>query len=220
MSCNIVAFASGGGSNFEAIVKAIENGQIDGKMMFLVSNNSNAGVIDRATNYGIESFVWQKKNYDSSDEYAQHMLNLLSERSIDLIALCGYMKLIPNSIIDAFPNRVLNIHPALIPSFCGQGFFGDRVHKAVLDRGVRITGVTVHLVDHIYDHGAIVAQAPVAVYQSDTPQSLAERVLKVEHKLYPKVIELFCDDAISFRDGQAFIDDDRFAELDFSNLLQ
>ena len=135
-------------------------------------------------------FIYPKKNSSTEQEYIDAFLEILQKHKIDLIVLAGYMKMVPMAVISVFKNRIINIHPALIPSFCGQGFYGMKVHEAVIESGVRLTGVTVHFVDEVYDHGPIVLQVPVKVKDNDTPESLQKRVLKYEHRCLPEAIKL------------------------------
>ncbi len=190
---NIAVFASGRGSNLMAILNAIKEGKLKAKISVVISNNSNAGALEIARANGIDALHISRKQFSTDEEYVQKILNELKSRNIELIVLAGYMKKIPNEIIKEYPNRILNIHPALLPSFGGKGMYGLNVHKAVIESGVKITGVTVHIVDEEYDHGPIVMQRAVEVKDDDTPETLAERVLKVEHEIYPQVIKLFVE---------------------------
>lgn len=193
---NIAVFASGRGSNLMAILNAVKEGKLKAKISVVISNNSNAGALEIARANGIDALHISRKQFQSDEEYVRKILHELKSRNVELIVLAGYMKKIPPEVIKEYPNRILNIHPALLPAFGGQGMYGINVHKAVIESGVKITGVTVHIVDEEYDHGPIVMQRAVEVRDDDTPESLAERVLKVEHEIYPQAIKLFVEGKI------------------------
>ncbi len=204
----LAVFASGGGSNFEAIVKAQESGELDAEITLAVSNRAEAGVLTRAHSHGISTLVIRPEDFDSSAEYVEHLLRVLDARRVDFIALAGYLKKIPSAVVRRFRHRMVNIHPALLPSFGGKGLYGQRVHRAVLDYGARWTGVTVHLVDEEYDTGPIVLQEPVPVHQGDTVEALAARVLKVEHRLYAEALQLFAQNRITIAGRRVTIEGD------------
>lgn len=198
-------FASGRGSNFEAILKAIDAGRLDAEVRLLLTNNPEAGAISIAQNRDIPTAVVSKKDFESRDQFVASMLQTLESHGVALIALAGYMKKIPPEIIAAFRSRIVNIHPALLPSFGGKGMYGHHVHEAVVSRGCKVSGVTVHIVDEIYDHGPIVAQRCVPVEEGDTADSLAARVLKVEHQLYAESLQLFAEGRIQVEGQKAVI---------------
>ena len=199
---NIAVFASGKGSNFRAIQSAILSGSIPkAKIDLVISNNSDAGALAAAHEYGIPAMHLSRKQYSSDDEFNAAMMRALEEHGVNFIVLAGYMKKIDSSIIQRFRNRILNIHPALLPAFGGSGMYGMRVHEAVIAQKAYITGATVHLVDEEYDHGAIVLQRTIAVMPDDTPETLAAKVQSIEHELYPEAIRLFAEGQISI-DGQ------------------
>jgi len=187
-STRFAVFASGRGSNFEAVYRDMEAGKIDGEIACLISNNRSAPARERAEGFGIPSYHKTDSQFGSESDYVRDVTGLLEKHQIDYILLAGYMKKIPASLLDAFPGRIVNIHPALLPSFGGKGYYGKRVHEAVIERGVKWTGVTVHFVDEIYDHGPIIYQYPIRVHEEDTPESLGQRVLQYEHKAYPRVV--------------------------------
>jgi phosphoribosylglycinamide formyltransferase-1 len=186
----IAVFASGGGSNFQAIVDAQKSGQSDIDVTLCVTNNRDAGVLARAKSEGIETLVISSASFGDSGGFSTALLQELTSRNIELIALAGYMKKIPSALVRAFPDRILNIHPSLLPAFGGKGMYGHRVHEAVINSGAKSTGATVHVVDNEYDTGRIVLQREVPVLPEDTPEVLAARVLSVEHELYPDAINL------------------------------
>lgn len=184
----VAVFISGGGSNLQALIDGTKAGILAAEIVLVVSSSSKAYGLTRAKNEGIETFVFKPKKFSSPDEAASHLLALLKEKEVDYIALAGYLRLLPSQIVKAFPKRIVNIHPALLPKFGGKGMYGHHVHEAVIAAGEKESGVTVHLVDEIYDHGKILAQVRVPVLPDDTPETLAQRVLEQEHKLYPRVL--------------------------------
>ena len=187
MTARIAVFASGGGSNLQALLDYHrERGNARcGDVVLVASDRPDAGALERARNAGIATAVLKSARVtDGCDP-----LDLLTRNHIDFIALAGYLKLLPKEMLTELPSRVLNIHPALLPAFGGPGMYGERVHRAVLQSGARVSGATVHYVDEEYDRGTILAQWPVPVLADDTVKSLADRVLKVEHVLYPRVID-------------------------------
>ena len=188
---NLCVLASGRGSNLKSIIRSQKSGKISSKVAIVISNNSNSGALNIAKTFQIPNFHLSQKMFTSEEEYVNRFLELLRNHDIDLIILAGYMKMIPAEVVKQYRYRILNIHPALIPSFCGKGFYGLHVHEAVLNYGVKVTGVTVHLVDDEYDTGPIVLQKTVKVKDSDTPESLQKRVLKWEHRMFPEAIKLF-----------------------------
>jgi phosphoribosylglycinamide formyltransferase-1 len=184
----IAAFASHGGSNLQALIDACRAGEIEGEIRVVISNNRKAKALERAADAGIDTLHLSEKSFDSRDEFVEALLSALDARDINLICLAGYMKFLPEEVIEHVGGRVINIHPALLPKFGGKGMFGLHVHEAVLAAGESETGVTVHQVDHVYDHGKILAQRKVPVRPDDTPETLQKRVLEIEHKLYPEVV--------------------------------
>lgn len=205
---NIAVFASGRGSNLMAILNAIKEGKINAKVALVISNNSNAGALEIAKANGIDALHISRAQFTSDEDYVKKLLHELKSRNIELIVLAGYMKKIPPEVVQEYRNKILNIHPALLPAFGGQGMYGMNVHKAVIDYGVKVTGVTVHIVDEEYDHGPIVMQKVIEVRDDDTPETLAERVLKVEHEIYPIAIKLFVDGKITVSGRKVLIKDE------------
>jgi len=189
-------FASGRGSNFQALVNAIQRGDLDAEVCLLLSDNGKAGALAFAKSRGIPAKHLSKKSYPSREIFIKEMLLQLQSAKVNFIVLAGYMKMIPPEIIASYPNRIANIHPALLPSFGGKGMYGIRVHEAVLKAGCKETGVTIHLVDEKYDHGPIVAQEKIPVHPGDTAEELAARVLKLEHQLYWRTLQLFAEDRV------------------------
>jgi phosphoribosylglycinamide formyltransferase-1 len=188
----IAVFASGTGSNFKTIVKAIEQGELHAKIAGLISNNPDAGALEFARSRGIPAENINEKLFPRENELETAILNTLESWRANFILLAGYMKKISPEIIKKFNNRILNIHPALLPDFGGKGMYGLNVHEAVIRSGTKVSGVTVHIVNNEYDAGPIVLQRAVPVLEDDTPESLQKRVLKEEHKIYKEAIKLFC----------------------------
>lgn len=188
---NIAVFASGRGSNFQAILDAIDEGRLPARVTLLLSNNSGAEALHLARSQNIPAFHLSQKQSVSQEAYVQQLLDLLQRHNIELIALAGYMKKVPSAVIERYRNKILNIHPALLPSFGGSGMYGHRVHEAVIAAGVKVTGATVHLVDEEYDHGPIVHQKTIEVLSTDTAETLASKVLKIEHEIYPEALAVF-----------------------------
>jgi len=203
---NIAIFASGGGTNAQAIADAIEEGRLNARIGLCVSNRIDAGVLARMEQLGIPSVVLASKTFESENDYTRQLLEELEKKEINFVALAGYLRKIPSEVVRKFKGRMLNIHPALLPAFGGKGFYGRRVHEAVIEYGVKWTGVTVHVVDEEYDTGPIVLQEPVRVESEDTADTLAARVLEIEHKLYPEAIGLFADDRVRIVGRRVIID--------------
>ncbi len=197
----LAVFASGEGSNFQSIVDAAESGALKARVVLCVSNNPSAGVLDRATKSKIPVLVLNPSEFSDPDGYTSSLRAKLIEFETDFIALAGYMKMIPAEIVNEYSDHIVNIHPALLPAFGGPGMYGRRVHQAVLESGADESGATVHLVDEEYDTGPIVLQESVPVRPEDTPDSLAARVLKVEHRIYPRALALFEENRVKI-DGR------------------
>jgi phosphoribosylglycinamide formyltransferase-1 len=186
---NIAVFGSGRGSNFQAILAAIESGAIPGaRIVCVISNNSSAGILQTARDHFLPAYHLSQTQCLTEEAFVERLLGVLSGHEANLIVLAGYMKLLPRQVIARFRHRVVNIHPALLPKFGGRGMYGHHVHEAVLAAGETESGATVHCVDDVYDHGAILLQRKVPVLPKDTPEDVAARVLVVEHELYPEVI--------------------------------
>ena len=180
--------ASGGGTNLQAILDHISDGTLNARVRAVISNNSQSGCLVRARQQGIAAIHLSSRQFHGQAELDDGILAALRRHDVEVVVLAGYMKRLGPKVLAAYRNRILNIHPALLPSFGGSGMYGLRVHEAAIAYGVKLTGVTVHLVDEEYDHGPIVAQRAVEVAPDDTPESLSQRVLKVEHELYSEVL--------------------------------
>jgi len=189
----IAVLASGGGSNLQSLIDAVETGNIKGEIVLVVSDNPDAFALKRAEKHGITSAVVNRRKFSSPLDFNLEIVRVLQSEAADLAVLAGFLPILHPVLVEAFPDRIINIHPSLIPSFCGKGFYGIRVHRAVLDYGVKISGATVHLVDEGTDTGSILLQEAVAVMDDDTPESLAARVLEAEHRILPKAVKLFCE---------------------------
>lgn len=188
----IGVLASGGGSNFEALVRACKEGRIPGaKIQLLITNKLGVGALERAVRLGIESLVLDPTDFPDRGTYYERMAEALEKRGVQIVCLAGFLLKLEPNLIQRFPGRILNIHPALLPKFGGAGMYGHRVHAAVLSAGEKESGCTVHLVDEEFDHGPIFSQAKVPVFPEDTPDTLAARVLIEEHRLYPAALRDF-----------------------------
>jgi phosphoribosylglycinamide formyltransferase-1 len=188
---SIAVFASGGGTNLQSLIDASKKGVFNGEITALISNNSGAYALERAKNAGIAAYHISGKKFPERDRFVDEILKTLEKHKTNLIVLAGYMKLLPVEIVRKYRNRILNIHPALLPKYGGKGMYGMNVHKAVIESGDRISGATVHFVDEIFDHGVILIQRAVPVLPGDDPETLAARVLKVEHKILPEAVSMF-----------------------------
>lgn len=191
----IAVFVSGGGSNFQAILDQISAGRISGEVVLVISDKPSAYALTRAKNAGIETWAYEKRQY-TKPELEQKICDILEKYKVDFCVLAGYLSILGASVIRKYPNKIINIHPSLIPSFCGMGFYGKHVHQGVLDYGAKVSGATVHFVDEGADTGPIILQESVKVMEDDDAQSLADRVLTIEHKLLPEAVRLMCEDAI------------------------
>jgi phosphoribosylglycinamide formyltransferase-1 len=202
---NIAVFASGRGSNFQAILNAIQGGRLPASISLVVSNNSSAGALEIARAHGIPAVHRSLRQFPQEEAFDDDLLALLDRHRVDLIALAGYMKQLSPRFVATYRNRIVNVHPALLPSFGGPGMYGMHVHEAVLRSGAKVSGVTVHLVDEQYDHGMILAQETVRVDAEDTPESLAAKVLILEHEVYPRVLAAFAENRVRFIGQSAWI---------------
>ena len=202
---NVAVFISGGGTNLQAIIDAIKENKINGKIKLVFSNRKNAYGLIRAQNESIDTFYLNRKKFFSDEEYDERILEELERKNIDLIILAGYLNILSSKLVSNYSNRIINIHPSLIPSFCGDGFYGENVHKAVIKSGVKFTGATTHFVDENVDTGAIILQDVVPVLINDDFETVAKRVLEIEHKILVKTVKAFCDNKIVFKDNRAFI---------------
>lgn len=204
----IVVLVSGGGTNLQALIDAEERGEIaGGKITCVISSKAEAFALKRAEYHRIPSRVLARSDYADVHEYSKAMLAALQEEQADLVVYAGFMTILDETVCRAYPNKMMNVHPSLIPSFCGKGFYGLHVHEAVLEKGVKLTGATVHFVTEECDGGPIILQGTVPVLNDDTPAILQRRVMEnVEWKLLPKAVALFCQDRIKVVDGRAIVE--------------
>lgn len=205
---NIAVFVSGGGTNLQALIDAQSRGELqNGKITFVLASNSGAYALKRAEKAGIESAVVSRKEYDSKEAYDKAVLKELENRNIDLIVLAGFLSILGSELVEKYRNRIINIHPSLIPLFCGDGFYGLKVHEAVLASGMKVTGATAHFVNEITDGGAIILQKAVPIEQGDTPEILQYRVMRLaEWEILPKAVSLFCMGKIKIEGNKTIIE--------------
>ena len=209
----ICVLVSGGGTNLQALIDAEKSGIIkNGKITCVISSKEGAYALERAKNAGISTVVIPRKEYADSKSYSEAILAELNRQGADLVVLAGFMVILDECVTKAYPYscllyRIINVHPALIPSFCGEGFYGLRVHEKALEYGVKVSGATIHFVNEKADAGAIILQGAVDVANDETPESLQKKIMEnVEWKLLPKAVSLFCEDRISIKDGKAYVD--------------
>ena len=195
---NIVVLVSGGGTNLQALIDAQKRGELTGgKITCVISSNPNAYALTRAIDNNIETAVIRRKDFAAFEDYDKALTALLQSKQADVVVLAGFMTILGKEVIRAFENRIINIHPALIPSFCGEGYYGLRVHEEALKKGVKVTGATAHFVNEICDGGPIIMQKAVEVQNGDTPEILQKRVMEqAEWKILPRSVALFCEDKI------------------------
>lgn len=207
----IAVCVSGGGTNLQAIIDGIENQTITNtEIKVVISNNKNAYALERAKQHGIEAVCISPKDYESREAFNEDFLAKLDSYNVDLVVLAGFLVVIPPQMIVKYRNRIINIHPSLIPSFCGTGYYGLKVHEGVLSRGVKVTGATVHFVDEGTDTGPIILQKAVEVEQDDTPEILQRRVMEqAEWIIMPKAIDLIANGKVSVVDGRVRIDENK-----------
>lgn len=205
---NIVVLVSGGGTNLQALIDAEHRGEIpNGKITCVISSKADAYALERAKQNNIKTRLLMRKDYADIAAYSRAMVEALQEENADLVIYAGFMTILDEQVTTAFPYKMMNVHPALIPSFCGKGYYGLRVHEEVLRRGVKVTGATVHFVTEVCDGGPIILQAAVPVLETDTPEILQRRVMEeCEWKLLPKAAALFCDGKITVKDGKTQIE--------------
>ncbi|MGO0883017.1 phosphoribosylglycinamide formyltransferase [Clostridioides difficile] len=195
---NIGVLISGGGTNLQAVIDGTESGKIKGQVKVVISSKQDAYGLERAKNHNIKAIC--ETNEDK-------IIEILKENKIDLVVLAGYLKIISPKLVNEFRNKMINIHPSLIPSFCGAGFYGERVHQGVIDYGAKVTGATVHFVDEGADTGPIIMQDVVKVKQDDDAKTLAKRVLEVEHRILEESLSLFCENKLKLQGRRVFINE-------------
>ena len=205
---NIVVLVSGGGTNLQALIDAQSRGEIKGgRITCVISSKEGAYALERAAKSNIPTVVIPRKDYADSKAYSEAILAELNRQKADLVVLAGFMTILDECVTKAYPYKIINVHPALIPSFCGEGFYGLKVHEAALEYGVKVSGATIHFVNEKADAGAIILQGVVNVENGDTPEVLQRRIMEnVEWKLLPKAVSLFCEDRIKIKDGRAYVE--------------
>ncbi len=204
---NICVLVSGGGTNLQALIDAQNSGLIkNGKITCVISSKENVYALERAKNNGIATRVLPRKDYADVAAYTKAVTDTLLEEKADLIVYAGFMTILDEQIVKAFPYKMMNVHPALIPSFCGKGFYGLHVHEAALEKGVKLSGATVHFVTEVCDGGPIIMQKSVPIENDDTPETLQKRIMEqAEWDILPKSVALFCDDKIQIINGKAVV---------------
>lgn len=204
---NIAVLVSGGGTNLQALIDAEKRGETgNGKITCVISSKEDAYALERAKNNGIKTIVLRRKDYPDVASYSKAMAETLKAENADLVVYAGFMTILDEQVCNAFPYKMINVHPALIPSFCGKGFYGLHVHEAALAKGVKLSGATVHFVTEECDGGPIILQKAVEVKNGDTPETLQKRIMEeAEWKILPYAVKLFCDDKIEIRNGLAVV---------------
>ena len=203
----IAVLVSGGGTNLQALIDAQKSGMFgDSEISLVVASKDGVYSLERAKNNNISSKVLVRKEYDSIKEYSKALTDTLVEEKIDLVVLAGFLTIFDEQVYEAFPNRIINVHPALIPSFCGKGYYGLHVHEAALAKGVKVSGATVHIVTPECDAGPIILQKAVDVKEDDTPETLQKRIMEeAEWKILPEAVKLFCEDRLTVKDNKVYI---------------
>ena len=203
----IAVLVSGGGTNLQALIDAQGRGELgQGEITLVIASKPGVYALERAAKAGIEGRVLARKDYDSIAAYSKALADTMTAEGIDLVVLAGFLTIIDEQVYEAFPNRILNVHPALIPSFCGKGYYGLRVHEAALEKGVKVSGATVHIVTPECDAGPIVLQKAVEVKQDDTPETLQLRIMQeAEWKILPEAVRLFCEGRITVENNKVYI---------------
>ncbi len=206
-SKRIAVLVSGGGTNLGALIEAEKKNSLGGgNIALVISSKPDVYALERARDNGIDSLVIARKDYDSIREYSKALTDALKAARIDLVVLAGFLTIIDEQVYEAFPNRIINVHPALIPSFCGKGYYGLHVHAAALEKGVKVSGATVHFVTPECDAGPIILQKAVAVLDYDTPETLQRRIMEeAEWVLLPRAVKLFCEDKLTVTENKVFI---------------
>lgn len=206
---NIVVLVSGGGTNLQALIDAQNRNELgNGKITCVIASKADAYALERARNNGIKCRTLIRKDYPDISSYSEAMRDMLLEEKADLVVYAGFMTILNEKVCDEFPNKMINVHPALIPSFCGKGFYGLHVHEAALEKGVKVSGATVHFVTAECDAGPIILQKAVEVMENDTPETLQKSIMEqAEWRILPKAVQLFCDDKITVINGRTIINE-------------
>ena len=203
----IGVLVSGGGTNLQALIDAQKRGELaGGEISLVLASKDGVYALERARNNGIATKVLARKDFESIKDYSRALADALIEQKIDLVVLAGFLTIIDEQVYEAFPNRIINVHPALIPSFCGKGYYGLHVHEAALEKGVKVSGATVHIVTPECDAGPIILQKAVEVMQDDTPETLQKRIMEeAEWKILPMAVRLFCEDRLEVKNNKVYI---------------
>lgn len=203
---NIVVLVSGGGTNLQALIDAQERGEIkNGKITCVIASKPDAYALERAKKHNIKTRVLVRKDYADSVEYSKDILKAIQKENADLVVYAGFMIILDELVVKAMPYKMMNVHPALIPSFCGKGYYGLHVHEEALKKGVKLTGATVHFVTEVCDGGPIILQKAVEVHDDDTPETLQKRVMQeAEWKILPQAVSLFCEDKLEVKNGRVY----------------
>ena len=203
----IAVLVSGGGTNLQALIDAEARGELGcGKISLVIASKPDVYALERAKNNGIEAIVLARRDYADIAAYSKALADMLEQKGTDLVVLAGFLTIIDEQVYERFPNKILNVHPALIPSFCGKGYYGLRVHEAALEKGVKVSGATVHIVTPECDAGPIVLQKAVAVREDDTPETLQRRIMEeAEWKILPEAVRLFCEGRIRVENNKVYI---------------
>ena len=207
MLTKIAVLVSGGGTNLQALIDAEKRGELgNGKISLVIASKPNVYALERAKMNSIESVVLARSEYESIADYSKALADMMESKGIELVVLAGFLTIIDEQVYERFPNKILNVHPALIPSFCGKGFYGLRVHEAALEKGVKVSGATVHIVTPECDAGPIVLQKAVEVKEGDTPETLQKRIMEeAEWKILPQAVKLFCEGKITVENNKVHI---------------
>ena len=203
----IAVLVSGGGTNLQALIDAEQAGMFgESRITLVLASKPGVYALERAKNNGIEGVVLARKDFDSIGAYSHALADTLTAAKIDLVVLAGFLTIIDEQVYEAFPNKIINVHPALIPSFCGKGYYGLHVHEAALEKGVKVSGATVHIVTPECDAGPIILQKAVAVREDDTPETLQLRIMQeAEWHILPEAVKLFCEDRLEVRDNKVYM---------------
>lgn len=202
---NIGVLISGGGTNLQALIDNVENGRINARIRLVISNKKDAYGLERARKHGIKALYIDRRNFASEEDFNDQIIKELKALDIELVVLAGYLKLLSKRFIQSYNMKIINIHPSLIPSFAGKGYYGERVHQAVLDRGVKFTGATVHFVDEGTDTGPIILQEIVRVEEDEDLESIKKKVLEIEHGILIQAVKLYCQGSLEVRDRKVRI---------------
>lgn len=188
----IAVLISGSGTNLQSLIDNVENGNINGEIAVVISNKKDAYGLERARQHNIAALYVRQKDYQNFEDFNYEIIRQLKDHQVDLVVLAGYLKILTPNFIEEYRNRIINVHPSLIPAFCGKGYYGGKVHQEVINYGVKLSGATVHFVDEGADTGPIIIQESVEVSHEDTAETLQDKVLKIEHKILPLAVKYFC----------------------------